>query len=120
MTKFKKGDTPQGAKPFAKGKSGNPKGYPKGVPNRSTVLRKVLAMQVTIKDPFTQQEREMSVTVEEAVILGLTAKAISGDVAAVREILDTVYGTNKAQVDVTTNGNDLPATQLYLPDNGRG
>jgi len=117
---FKKGETPKGAKPFKKGESGNAKGYPKGVPNRSTVLRKVLAMKMTVKDPLTEKDRKT--TVEEAVILGLVARAISGDVAAVREVLDTMYGTNKAQMDldVTTNGKDLPATQLYLPDNGRG
>lgn len=59
----------------------NRKGYPKGQKNRSTILRELLAL---VDDDGKNKEYKIN----EAVIL----KAISGDVAAYKEIQDTMYG----------------------------
>jgi hypothetical protein len=62
----------------------------KGIPNRSTVLKKWLTAKTKIINPITKdQERG---TVEDEVVLALITKAVMGDVPAIREILDTMYG----------------------------
>ncbi len=76
---FEKGQTPEGAKPFVKGKSGNPKGKPKGSLNRSTLLRKWLSVKATIRNPETKED--VKGTVEDRIALALITKAIKGDVA---------------------------------------
>ncbi len=79
----------------------NKEGRPKGSKNRSTILRKWLETKEKIKNPITGEME--SVTVEDAVILALIAKARKGDVAAIREILDSNYGklTDRLELDTT-------------------
>ncbi|GAB3303586.1 DUF5681 domain-containing protein [Hymenobacter tenuis] len=98
---FEKGKIPEGATPFQPGQSGNPAGYPPGVPNRGTILKRLLAQKMTYTDPTTQEEVEG--TVEEAMNWGIISKATSGDTAAFKEVLDSVYGkqTEKLEVDNT-------------------
>lgn len=60
--------------------------------NRSTILKRYLA--VSFKDnpsdiPF---ELKGKITVEEAIALALIKKALSGDISAIKEIQDTVHG----------------------------
>lgn len=57
------------------------KGRPKGLKNRSTILREILAL---VDPDGTNKEYKIN----EAVIL----KAIGGDVSAYKEIQDTMYG----------------------------
>jgi len=57
------------------------KGRPKGLKNRSTILREILAL--ARKDGKTNEY-----SINEAIML----KAMSGDVAAYKEIQDTMYG----------------------------
>lgn len=76
---------------FKKGKSGNPKGYLKGKKNRATILKKWIECKTKFKNPITEKEG-ISGTCEDQVILGLIKKAISGDVQAIKEINDTLYG----------------------------
>lgn len=87
---FKKGQTPKGAKPFRKGQSGNPKGREPGVPNRSTILKKWLTTEVDALNPITGGQEKL--TVEDEVIFALITRARTGDVPAIREILDSTYG----------------------------
>jgi hypothetical protein len=95
---FKKGETPKGARPFKKGKSGNPAGYPKGIPNRSTILKKWLAFELNVLNPITGGQEKL--TVEDEVIFALITRARQGDIAAIREILDSTYGklTDKHEI----------------------
>lgn len=87
---------------FKKGQSGNPAGRPHGAKGRKNVLENILAL--TLKDklnkpqknPFNRDQKEM--TVEEAIMASLIKKALQGDVPAIREIQDTMYGKIK---DVT-------------------
>jgi hypothetical protein len=79
-------------KPWQAGQSGNPMGKPKGALNRATILKRYL--EASLKDnpsdiPF---ELEGKITVEDAIVLALIKKALSGDIAAIKEIQDTVHG----------------------------
>src|SRR5215472_17796807 len=62
----------------------------KGIPNRKTVLQKWLTTKLSVRNPTTGEQQKG--TVEDEIILALISKARRGDVAAIREILDTMYG----------------------------
>jgi hypothetical protein len=68
---------------FQKGKSGNPKGRPKGARSISNILAKMGRERVRI----TTNGRVRSVTKLEAVFMQLINKAASGDIKATRELL---------------------------------
>lgn len=77
-------------KPFQKGQSGNPEGRPEGVRNRSTVLKELLATICEFTNPLTL--RKETADLETQIMAALAAKARRGDIAAIKEIQDTVYG----------------------------
>jgi hypothetical protein len=68
------GKPPQGTQ-FRKGRSGNPKGRPKGKPNLATVIRRALDAKVMIDENGQQRV----VTKLEACIIQLINKARTGD-----------------------------------------
>lgn len=68
---------------FVKGKSGNPKGRPKGSGNLSTLIQKSGLRRVNV----VVNGRKKSVTLIEACILQLTQKAVSGDVKTILQFL---------------------------------
>lgn len=67
--------------PWQPGQSGNPAGKPKGSKNRSTVIRELLAQ------PGLDGRNN-----EYIMMQALLDKAQTGDVPAVKEIQDTMYG----------------------------
>jgi hypothetical protein len=97
-----------------KGETANPNGRPKGSKNRSTILRKWLETKEKIKNPITGAEEQ--VTVEDAVILALIGKARKGDVAAIREILDTNYGKLTDSFSIETSDIKKTVSDLFPPD----
>ena len=103
---------PENIIPPKKGEIRNPNGRPVGSKNRSTILRKWLECNDKIKNPLTQQEEVMSV--EDTVILALIAKARKGDVAAIKEILDSNYGKLTDKTDLTTNGENINPPEYDL------
>ncbi len=60
---------------FKQGRSGNPKGRPRGARNFKTVLRETLDQPVTLREG----ERVRSVSSREAAIIQLCRKALKGD-----------------------------------------
>lgn len=92
-------------KDFPKGVSGNPKGYPKGRKNRSTIIKEFLNLTLKRADgtnmPNPLNADQKAMTVEEAVIAALIKKALSGHILAIQEIQDTVYGKMKDKVEIT-------------------
>lgn len=112
--RFKKGEIPVGAKPFKKGQSGNPKGRPEGAKSRSTILNKWLSVNTDIFNPITKDKERG--TVEDEVVLALVTKARKGDVPAIREILDTMYGKLTEKQELGVNG-PITVKVVYESDN---
>ena len=80
-------------------------GRKKGVKNRSTILKKWIEVKVKIK------EKEVFGTVEDEINLALITKALSGDVQAIKEINDTLYGKIPDKNQLTgADGKDLITT----------
>ena len=95
---FQKGKTPEGAKPFQPGQSGNPAGKPKGTEHSSTRLKRLLVAVGKMKNPLTGQTEEFSGL--EMMDAAIIARAMKGDVAAYREILDRLEGKVPAKTEV--------------------
>ncbi len=75
---------------FKKGESGNPNGRPVGAKNRSTILKKWIEIAAKIEHPETSEE--LDGIIEDKIQLALITKALAGDVQAIKEINDTLYG----------------------------
>ncbi|MFC6637015.1 hypothetical protein GV827_22570 [Sulfitobacter sp. JBTF-M27] len=69
---------------FEKGKSGNPKGRPKGTRNFATDLDEVLAEQITI----TEGGQRRKVSSQLAALKRLKEKALKGDARALDRLLE--------------------------------
>ena len=88
---------------WQKGESGNPKGYPKGQKNRSTIARQWLEVNQSLKNPLTGENETMSQ--EDLMTLAQIKKAREGDVAAYKALMDSAYGSPPQQVDQTISSN---------------
>jgi|GEM_PF-1166329 len=88
------------------GQSGNPSGRKAGSKNRATVLKKWLAVDCTIIDVLG---KEGYGTIEDKIAIALINRAIKGDVAAAKEVLDSVYGK------VGNNEPEVPEITVILP-----
>ena len=91
--------------PFSKGKSGNPNGRPKGSLNRSTIARKWLEVNQSLKNPLTGDNETMSQ--EDLMTLALIKKARDGDVNAYKALMDSGYGAPVQQIEQTNTEIDL-------------
>ena len=74
---------PPKATQFKKGKSGNPRGRPKGSLNLATDLTAELGENITIRE----DGRARKVSKQRALIKSLMAKALQGDVRATASVL---------------------------------
>ena len=86
---------------WQKGESGNPKGRPKGSLNRSTIARKWLEVNQSLKNPLTGENETMSQ--EDLMTLALIKKAREGDVNAYKALMDSGYGAPETHSDITLN-----------------
>ena len=84
MSNYKVGySKPPKAKQFKKGRSGNPKGRPKGSLNLATDLTAELSEQITVRE----DGRSRRVSKQRALIKSLLAKALQGEVRASAALL---------------------------------
>ena len=84
------------------GKSGNPKGRPKGVKSLTQTLRDMMdateiQLNVTVNKPDKEPEiKTFSIktdqTIKYAVSLALVTKALEGDISAINSIYDRLEG----------------------------
>jgi hypothetical protein len=84
---------------WQKGESGNPNGRPKGSKNRSTIARKWLEVNQSLKNPLTGESEIMSQ--EDLMTLALIKKAREGDVTAYKALMDSGYGAPLQQIEQT-------------------
>jgi len=84
---------------WGKGESGNPAGRPKGAKNRSTIARKWLEVNQSLKNPLTGESETMSQ--EDLMTLALIKKAREGDVTAYKALMDSGYGAPLQQIEQT-------------------
>lgn len=95
---FKKGEIPQGAKPFKPGESGNPAGYKEGVKNRSTIAKKWLDIEIKAKNPLTGDEEYLSQ--EDLITLAQIRAAIQGESTAYKVLMDSRHGAPKQDLEI--------------------
>lgn len=90
---------------WEKGQTGNPLGRPKGLRNRSTILREMLGLKMPGKKTNPLDPEDKDFTVEKGINVALINKALKGDVRAIQEIQDTMYGKNP---DIVQGDPDSP------------
>lgn len=83
---------------YEPGESGNPSGKPKGTKNRATILRQLIDVKTKLVNKETGEEIQLSY--EYKVMIALIDKALSGDVNAIKEVQDTLYGKIKDIVEI--------------------
>jgi hypothetical protein len=87
---------------WTKGKSGNPKGKPKGAKNRSTILKEIAELRTKGIHPVTGEEVWM--TNEYRMAMAVIEKVIQkGDAQGLNMVLDSIYGKQKDSVDIHTS-----------------
>ena len=84
------GDFPNKDTQFEQGQSGNPDGRPKGSVSITTRIKKLLEMELDVKDPVTTKPCKK--TVSEIIGLKLAKEAMTGNIKAIKIILDRVEG----------------------------
>ncbi len=80
---------------FKKGQSGNPKGRPAGVRNFKTELNEVINSKVTVN----RDGKKQSISAKRAVFLKLTEKSLSGNVPAIRTLIDLIRTYDEEEID---------------------
>jgi Cu/Ag efflux protein CusF len=100
---------------FKKGRSGNPKGRPKGSRNFASCLREALAERV----PITDRGQTRLVPLIEVVAKRMARDAAAGKDKMMRLLLGAI-----SELEAKVEGRAQPAPEaktvvVYLPDNGR-
>jgi hypothetical protein len=103
---------PENIIPPKKGEIRNPKGRGKGTLNRSTLLKKWLAVQMEIKRPDTGEKEKMQLF--DAITLAVIQKALKGDINAYKEIMDSIHGKVTDKVDHTTKGESIRLPDIII------
>ncbi len=104
-------------KPYSKGVSGNPAGKAAGTKSRKILLREWLEIEDDFDNPLKAPDAPLErMTVEDRIILALIKKAISGDLASIQEIQNTLYGKIPDKVELEQN---QASVLFYLPENNR-
>lgn len=92
-------------RPAQKGEVRNPNGRPKGSKNRQTIFRELLESNAfkTItkmqKQALVEDAEYEPKTVADQVAMALLIKAAGGDVAAIRELMDSAHGKITEKVE---------------------
>ena len=98
-TQFKKGN-----------KSG--KGRPKGSPNRSTMAKKWMDVEITAINPLTLEEQKLSQ--EDLMTLAQIKKGRAGDTAAYNALNNNKYGPAKESIDIQTDAPSIDFSKILV------
>lgn len=113
--KWSKGQTPEGARIFKKGQSGNPSGRPAGTENSSTRLKRLLSCEIQALNELTGQTE--SLTPLELMDIAMIQKALAGDVKAYAEILNRMEGKPTERQDIQEAKQIVVLFQEIEPNN---
>ena len=83
---------------FQKGKSGNPKGRPKGSKNLKTILKKELEEKISIQ----VRGKVKKITKQEAIVMNLVSNTLKNDKYATQALLRLITNIVGDEVEVTT------------------
>lgn len=109
---------------WQKGQSGNLAGKPKGIRHRSTILAELLELTLRKKNEEGRLEDvahpldpdQKTITIEAAINAALISRALKGDVRAIQEIQDTMYGKIKeTKVLENPDGSAINLTNSLTP-----
>jgi hypothetical protein len=100
---------PPAAHRFQPGKSGNPRGRPKGAKNEATVLRDLLNRKIDVR----QGGRARKITVFEAILLRFTEDALKGNTKSAAFLFNRYAGTEAGE---SQPDNDLTADDRAVLD----
>jgi hypothetical protein len=89
---------------FAKGKSGNPKGRPKGSNNFITILEKELGQSISVNE----NGKKKTVTRLQAMVKRIVAGALQGDQKSLLTLIEIMRRTGRFE---------LTEPESLLPDN---
>ena len=92
---------PPRAHQFKPGKSGNPKGRPKGAKNEDTILREIMNRPIEIREGG----RVRKISVLAAILLKFAENALRGDPRAATFLLNR-YGSVKGTDETPESGQD--------------
>jgi hypothetical protein len=88
---------------FQKGRSGNPKGRRRGTLNVATVLERTLRELVVINE----NGQRKTITKMQAAVKQLVNQAASGDLAALRQLMDLIVSAEKGFGDAHAERPDM-------------
>ena len=95
---------------FVKGQSGNPSGRPRGKRNLASILLGVLSEPV----PITENGKRRHITKLEATFKQIANRAASGDVAAIRLLLQLFPSLERVLAEPDEAGSDPAADRAVL------
>lgn len=72
-----------------------------------------MSVRTTVKNPVTKKDEKM--TVEDTVILALINEARKGNVQAIKEVQDTIYGKIADKQELTGANGGPVETRIILP-----
>ena len=103
---------PPKAHQFKPGKSGNPKGRPKGSRSDAATLKAVLERKIA----FTENGKANRLSTRELTYRGLANLAARGDLKAMKLLFDRI---DRISESPGTSNPKYPSAIVVLPSNGR-
>lgn len=97
--------------------SHNPNGRPKGLRNRSTIVREWLEANYKKVNPITGQAETLQI--QDHLVISLIGKALKGDVPAFKELMDSGHGKIIDGLDVTSKGESITSGEKLSPEERR-
>lgn len=106
---------PPPATQFKKGESGNPRGRPKGSKNFESEVKSAFGRKIVIQE----NGRPRRITIGQAMLMKLTAKAVGGDMGALRLAIGLLQMTQPTEApnSVFDSESDRALLLDYLGEN---